>query len=165
MNSVILYTGEKGVGKSTYLQELFLLKPNVCGILQPRIKGIKFLVDIESAEKRRLELDSNSPMENVITIGDYLFSRDTFLWGTQKLTEAIMRANGLLIIDELGPLELSGAGLEPLLSEIITKSIVQKKNLLLVVRPTLIQQVIAIYGLPSPLIVWYGEKIPVESAC
>lgn len=160
MNNVFIYSGEKGVGKSTFLQEMFLQKPNVSGILQPRINGIKYLVDVETGEKRKLELQYQTEEEKIITIGNYIFSAETFLWGQQKLIDAIKSPNRLIIIDEIGPLELSGSGLEPVLTEIISKAISEVKKLILVVRPTLISDVIKKYTIDSSLFIKYGEKIP-----
>ncbi|MFA6979302.1 MAG: nucleoside-triphosphatase [Ignavibacteriaceae bacterium] len=159
MNNVVIYTGEKGVGKSAYLQEIFLQKLNVCGILQPRINGIKYLVDVVSGEKRKLELESVALEEKVITIGTYTFSEETFLWGKKKLIEAIASGNNLVIIDEIGPLELRGSGLEPVLFGIIFKAIASEKKLLLVVRPTLVEEVNEKYGLLNPVVIHYGEKL------
>lgn len=159
MNNVFIYTGEKGVGKSTYLQEIFLRKQNVCGILQPRINGIKYLVDVVSGEKRKLELENQTEEEKIITIGNYIFSEETFLWGQQILIDAIQSTNRLIIIDEIGPLELRGSGLEPLLSQIISKAITEEKKLILVVRPKLVEEVKEKYGLLNPVVIQYGERI------
>lgn len=160
MSNVFIYSGEKGVGKSTFLQVMFLQKPNVCGILQPRIKGIKYLVDVVTGDKRKLELQYQTEEEKIITIGNYIFSAETFLWGQQKLVGAIQSPNTLIIIDEIGPLELSGSGLEPVLTEIIFKAITWEKNLLLLVRPKLINIFLEKYNLPSPIIIHHGDKIP-----
>ncbi|MFA6596339.1 MAG: nucleoside-triphosphatase [Ignavibacteriaceae bacterium] len=158
MSDVFIYTGEKGIGKSTYIQERFLQKPGVCGILQPRIDGIKYLVDVVSGEKKRLELDPLHPQEEVITIGNYAFSKEIFRWGRQKLSEAASSANNLLIVDEIGPLELSSTGLEPELTMVIQSGLNSGKNLLLVVRPKLIEEVKEKYGLTNPVVISYGEQ-------
>ncbi|MDP1995217.1 MAG: nucleoside-triphosphatase [Ignavibacteria bacterium] len=159
MNNVFIYTGEKGVGKSTYLQEIFLRKQNVCGILQPRIKGIKYLVDVVSGEKRKLELENQTEEEKVVTIGNYIFSSEALLWAQQILVDAIQSTNKLILIDEIGPLELRGSGLEPLLSQIISKAITEEKKLILVVRPKLLEDVKEKYGLLNPVVIQYGERI------
>lgn len=159
MNNVFIYTGEKGVGKSTYLQEMFLQKLNVCGILQPRINGIKYLVDVISGEKRKLELQNQTEEEKIVTIGNYIFSEETFLWGQQKLIYAIQSTNRLIIIDEIGPLELSGSGLEPILSEIISTAIAREEKLLIAIRPNLVEEVEEKYGLLNPVIIQYGKRI------
>jgi len=161
MNNIFIYTGEKGVGKSTHLSQTFLHRENACGILQPRLEGIKFLVDIKSKEKRKLELDKPAADEKVITIGNYLFSKETFQWGQQKLSEAVATEGKLLIIDEIGPLELDGSGLEPILSGVISKGISLEKILLLVVRPKLVEEVKEKYGLLKPVVINYGEMIPI----
>jgi len=160
MSEIYIYTGEKGIGKSTLLQKLFLKKENVGGILQPRLDGIKYLVDIESGEKRKLELDENESGAETISIGSYLFSAETFLWGQQKLNDAFTSTNRLLIVDEIGPLELNGSGLEPALTKIISSSIDLKIKLLLVVRPKLIEQVVLNYNLNSPIVFHHGENFP-----
>lgn len=160
MNNVLIYTGEKGVGKSNYLQEIFLQKLNVCGILQPRINGIKYLVDVVSGEKRKLELENQIEEEKDVTIGNYIFSSEALLWAQQILVDAIQSPNRIIIIDELGPLELRGSGLEPLLSQIISKATTEEKRLILVVRPTLIDLIIAKYNLSSPIVIHHGDIIP-----
>jgi len=162
MSDVFIYTGEKGIGKSTYLQERFLQKSGACGILQPRIDGIKYLVDVVSGEKKRLELDLLDPQEEVITIGNYAFSKETFRWGRQKLSEAASSANNLLIVDEIGPLEFSSSGLEPELTKVIQDGLSRQKNLLLVVRPKLVEEVKERYGVSNTVVIWYGEQIPSE---
>lgn len=163
MNNVLIYTGEKGVGKSTDLQEKFLQKLNVCGILQPRINGIKYLVDVVSGERRKLELENYTEEEKVITIGNYIFSSEALFWAQQILVDAIQTTNRLIIIDEIGPLELSGSGLEPVLSEIIFEAITIEKKLLLVVRPTLVEEVKKKYGFLNPDVIQYGEKLNFSS--
>ncbi len=162
MSNVFIYTGEKGEGKSTYLQEMFLQKQNVCGILQPRINGIKYLVDVVSGEKKRLEFDNQAEVGKAVTIGNYIFSEETFHWGKEKLSNAITAQNDLVIVDEIGPLELRGSGLEPVLSEIISTGISLGKKFILVVRPALIDEVIAKYNLLSPVVIQHGEIIPSE---
>ncbi|MDP3150558.1 MAG: nucleoside-triphosphatase [Ignavibacteria bacterium] len=162
MSNVFIYTGEKGVGKSTYLQEIFLQKPNVCGILQPRINGIKYLVDVVSGEKRRLELENQTADEKIVTIGNYIFSEEVFLWGQQKLVDTIETTNELIIIDEIGPLELSGSGLAPVLSELISRSVAKQNKVLLIVRPALIEKVITQYSLHVPIILHHGQGLPIE---
>jgi len=163
MTNIFIYTGEKGVGKSTFLSENFLRKPDVCGILQPRLNGKKYLVDIVSGEKKKLELAEQIGDKKVLRIGNYVFSEETFLWGKQKLSEAIASVNKLLIIDEIGPLELRGCGLEPVLSGVISEAITFQKKLILVVRQKLVEEVKEKYGLVDPVVIHYGEKFPLES--
>jgi len=160
MSNVFIFSGEKGVGKSTYLQEIFLRKQNVCGILQPRIKGIKYLVDVISGEKRKLELENQTEEEKVVTIGNYIFSSEALLWAQQILVDALQSPNRLIIIDEIGPLELRSSGLEPVLTEIISEAIAEEKKLILVVRPTLIDLIIAKYNLSSTVVIHHGEIFP-----
>ena len=68
----------------------------------------------------------------------YSFDADVFSWVIGRLRAAISQGCDLLIVDEIGPLELErGRGLAPLLSDLSARRL---PPLLLVVRPELIGQ-------------------------
>jgi len=162
MSSVFIYTGEKGIGKSSFLQGKFLLKPNVGGILQPRINGVKYLLDVVTGQRKKLELEHETSEGKVIVIGNYVFSEAAFRWGKEILSNANSSMNKLIIVDEIGPLEMRGSGLEPVLSGIITNGITLNQKFILVVRPALIESVIAAYHLITPVILQHGDNIPFD---
>ena len=113
-----------------------------------------------SGEKRKLELENQTEEEKVVTIGNYIFSSEALLWAQQILVDALQSPNRLIIIDEIGPLELRSSGLEPVLTEIISEAIAEEKKLILVVRPTLIDLIIAKYNLSSTVVIHHGEIFP-----
>lgn len=111
MGKIVLVTGDRGVGK-TYLcrrivEEAQRLGYSCAGVLSPAVfeggekVGIT-LVDISSGEKRPLAGVGGDP--EGLRWGRYRFVSSTLEWATEVLGAA--SPCDLLIIDELGPLEL-----------------------------------------------------------
>ena len=83
-------------------------------------------------------------------IGNYIFSIEVFDWAKRQIQKAVKTGNQWLIIDEIGPLELKGQGLEPAISEILQNyKLSRDHRLLLVVRENLIEEVIKHYQLQN----------------
>jgi nucleoside-triphosphatase THEP1 len=84
-------------------------------------------------ETRNLKLSTGGPHT-----GRYSFDADVFSWVVDRLRTAISQGCDLLIVDEIGPLELEQErGLAPILSALTRGEVPQ---LLVVVRPELIGQ-------------------------
>lgn len=80
-------------------------------------------------------------------VGRYTFSSQTFSWANQVLIET-SNLTGLkwLVVDEIGPLELQGKGLNPAL-ETIFSNLPPHLNLVLVIREKILESVLEVYGL------------------
>lgn len=109
-NTIIL-TGERGVGKTTICQKTVALaqsKSYVChGILTLSLpNGERDVVDVGSGGKRRLTVGPDA--EQVVVQGRFRFDPETLAWGNQVLSRA--HDCQLLVIDELGPLEVERGG-------------------------------------------------------
>lgn len=124
-------TGEIGVGKTTVCRRaLHLLRARgmtCCGILTPPrldARGAKIGINaLDVATGEQWELADYVPTGGE-TIGPYTFHQETLAWANARL-EAAVAAPGragqpkLLVVDEIGPLELVRKGgfaalLEPL---------------------------------------------------
>jgi nucleoside-triphosphatase THEP1 len=136
-SSIIILTGERGVGKTTTSHETVALaqaKEYVCGgiitLTQP--DGERDLLDVGSGETRRLTLPPDA--KPAIECGRFHFDPDTMGWGNMVLAHATPCQ--LLVVDELGPLELEqGRGCKTAFA------VLQKGNFglgLVVVRPELV---------------------------
>jgi len=158
MGKIIIYSGEKGIGKSSYLKKSFGKHLGVEGILQPRMDGIKYLENLSSGEYRQLELHNEFHSPGNVRIGDYIFSEAVFKWGRDTLLNCFLLNPSFLIIDEIGPLELAGSGLEPALSKLLILLKESETKALLVVRPALIERVIDIYKLEDVRLIHFGEE-------
>ena len=126
-----LVTGDIGAGKTTAVGRVVALaraRGYVCaGLWAPalvidgvdgRKTGIE-AVDLSSGERRLL-----ARMSLVATgeqLGRYSFDPDAIAWANGVLAEAVAAQPDLLVVDEIGPLELErGGGLAPVLELLAT---------------------------------------------
>jgi len=112
-----MVTGPRGVGKTTFCR---LLAGHACtagwdvaGLLSPAVieEGFKtgvLVEDLRTSEQRPLASAAPHPPFD-LQLGDWFFDRATLDWGNHVLETCL--PCDLLIVDELGPLELMrGAG-------------------------------------------------------
>lgn len=148
MSQIFLLSGAVHSGKTTRLTQWIKDKDNVDGILQPVIDGKRYIKIISSGEIRLLEILGDSDNKNIITIGNYKFSSESFNWTRNQLILSFQKSPHWLIIDEFGKLELDDKGLEPALGKIIYElknyPII---NLIVVVRDYLISGFLHKYSL------------------
>lgn len=109
--SIIILTGERGVGKTTACRETVALakaKGYTCGgiltLTQP--DGELDVTDVNSDETHRLTLPPD--VKPAIIQGRFRFAPETIGWGNTVLAQATPCQ--LLVVDELGPLELERKG-------------------------------------------------------
>jgi len=118
-----LVTGEIGCGKTTVCRRtLDLLRAQGImpgGVLSPArldAKGTKIgidVLDVMTGERRPLARRVPGGGE---TTGDYSFDERALAWANARLQAAVAAGPGLLVVDEIGPLELvRGGGLAALL--------------------------------------------------
>lgn len=145
MNPVYILTGPVKSGKTTNLKIWCERQNSADGILAPVSQNKRHLYHISNKTSRLLErvVNDSQPLK----IGTYSFDESAFRWARNKLKEAAGSSPEWLIIDEIGPLELTGKGLEPAVSEILKTIIYKEIRLLLVVRKPLVEQVIMHYNL------------------
>jgi nucleoside-triphosphatase len=115
---LVLVTGDSGSGKTTWCLELIdLARRNgirVYGVVSPPVldDGHKVaidLMDVSTGERRRLAVarpDAKQASANQLDISTLHWTFDPFVlaWGDQILDH--LDAGELLVLDELGPLEL-----------------------------------------------------------
>jgi nucleoside-triphosphatase THEP1 len=105
--SIIVLTGERGAGKSTACRETVTLaqaKDYTCGgIITLALPGDELdVLDVGNSETRRLTLPPDA--KPAIIQGRFHFSYETIGWGNMALAHATPCQ--LLVVDELGPLEI-----------------------------------------------------------
>ncbi len=144
MKNIFILTGEIKTGKTTRLMQWATNKTSIDGIFQPVIDGRRFIYHISSKTLKPLE---TMQTENIISIGKYKFSIQTFEWAQEILREAFNNQNKWIIIDEVGPLELKGTGLEPEFHKLISETKNSSVKLILVIRNSILNDVIKFYNL------------------
>jgi nucleoside-triphosphatase len=141
MNRIVLITGERGVGKTFLCQKVVeeaqRAGHSCAGLLSPprsevqQKEGIG-LLDVRSGEERPLATADDA--SHGLRWGRYRFATSTLEWGSRVLAEAT--PCDLLVVDELGPLELeTGQGLVKALDVLVQGDYALA---LVVVRPELI---------------------------
>lgn len=144
-----LVTGTIHSGKSSTLANWCQSRNDVYGILSPVENGKRFFLDISTGEKFSME---STPDEiSTIPIGKFNFSMNAFSKAVEIITRSTYNKKGWLVIDEIGPLELSGRGFDEVLKEILQNSPSNMK-IILVVRDTIKDDVIKRYFLEDHLI-------------
>jgi len=121
VGSVYVVTGERGSGKSTVCAQTVLLAQAaglaVTGILTeregPQEGALRRVIDIRSGERRRfgsrpasVRDSSNDPAASDPLTPGWEFESEVFAWANEVLSRAV--PSDLMIVDELGPLELVG---------------------------------------------------------
>lgn len=120
------------------------------GILTPDIDESRKLIFLDTEEEIPLEVEETYRGE-VIRVGRYIFSQQSFEIAKKKIESLHNSQSRLIIIDEIGTLEVNNLGFEPSLSAYIDyfKTNVEHSQLILVVRDTLLSKVIEKYNLDN----------------
>lgn len=158
---VALVSGEIGAGKTTVCQkvvEAARARGFTCGgLLTPALleEGCKvgiLGVNLTGDERRvlaRKDRDLGGPR-----VGCYHFTADAFPWANAVIDSAIKARCDLLVVDEIGPLELiQGGGLAPaldLLSAVSRALVVVRRSLVNTLRDRL--ERVGRASLPAPTI-------------
>lgn len=123
--------------------------PAVDGVLAPVIGGERHLLHAASGETRNLEqIASDDP---VVAVRRFRFNGSVFAWA-RSLIGAVSEQTEWIVIDEIGPLELRGGGLEPAVGELFARFRLdagreRTPGIVLVVRDTLVERALSHFGL------------------
>ena len=146
---LILWTGPRHSGKTTSAADLAKKVKNkgfsVSGLLAPSIYTNGQLtgfdaVNISSGE--RIQLSQRKQATESNSVGEFTFSKEGLKFGSNALDSTSARSADLIIIDEFGPLELTGGGWRKNTDSILSDT---KALLVLVVRDEIINKVKKLY--------------------
>lgn len=151
MSRIFIYTGLVQSGKTTRLASWVKTKKSKGGLLAHTVKGEKHLESLHSGEIKNLGISPHDP--DGISVGRYWFSSKVLSWARKQLFLAVDSKVDLLIVDEIGPLELEGKGYEPAFREIIASKLARDMTLIIVVRNHLVDRVITHFDLNRAIII------------
>lgn len=144
-SSITILTGAIHSGKTSYLIRHYSGKEKVYGILTPVVNDKRLFQNIATGERFAMEAIAD---EESFSVGRYKFSRAAFTSAITILEDAIHQKEGILILDEIGPLELKREGFYE-----VTKEIIANANPLLekiiVIRENILQNVIELFEIKS----------------
>ncbi|OZV70724.1 nucleoside-triphosphatase [Winogradskyella aurantia] len=148
---IYLLTGPIRSGKTNTLQKWIQYRSDVDGLLCPDDnQGKRYFFEIKTAKRFKLEIDRDNNHDTIV-IGPFTFLNSAFNRANTYLLKAAKDTNvNYFVIDEIGKLELKNMGLHESAEHIIAA---HKKgsntHLVLVVRDTLLEQVIAHYNITN----------------
>lgn len=140
MQRVILLTGPTHSGKTGALSAT-VRQPGVAGLLAPDVHYGRILEDLKSGELERFQIHDDR--EPFVEIGPYHFRSAAFEWANSRLIAAVRSSAKVIVVDEIGPLELRGEGLRKGVDEVLART---EGTAIFVVRDRLIGQVEALVG-------------------
>jgi molybdopterin-guanine dinucleotide biosynthesis protein A len=139
----LLVVGEPGSGKTSWCREYINRRresgSSVGGILSPAIEkqgqrvGSNALDLLTGKEVPFARLSGHGCFKGGEMVGDYTISRDGIIFACDAIKRAVESRCDLVVIDEVGPLELGGKGLMPAVELALASPV----NLLIVVRSSL----------------------------
>ncbi len=146
---IYILTGPIGSGKTTKLEKWVKKQKSVGGILMPVIEGKRHLYSIHSGELIPVELKDDVSTDEVIKIGKYRFSKNVFEWGNREILNAYDK-HEIVIIDEIGPLELNGKGFYSSLTYIFSDPAkIESKKTVIVVRKGFVEKVTGFFSIKN----------------
>ncbi len=145
MKNVIILTGSKRSGKSTAVENWIKRKAGgVVGILSPKINEKRYFKSISTGEEWAMEASEN---EESLNIGKYNFSKSAFDKASELLLNAAKdKTAELLVIDEIGPLELKNEGFFTTLKSILAMED-GIESILLVIREGIVNDIRQHFGI------------------
>lgn len=158
MKKILIYSDKIKSGKTTNLFRWVAGKKSIGGILQPVVNNKRYIYSITDKSLIQLEISENQSKnfteDLIIKIGKYIFLKSAFDKAKEILSRDINKNLDWLIIDEIGPLELEGKGLEPLVGRIINQIDELDSFVILVVRDSLLNAVLEKYELHNKYDFW-----------
>jgi len=158
MNEIFILKGAKQSGKTTQLVNWVINNDDCSGILAPVIDGKRHLYSIST--KQNKELEAKFTDVDTVSIGRFVFNESVFSWGREQLNNSLQSNKKYLVIDEIGPLEIQGKGLEPIASKILQTIWKQESiSLILVVRESLVDEVISHFNLEGVRLINHIDEL------
>lgn len=165
---IIIISGEVGQGKTTFLKKIIeLLKNNkikAVGFISPAILDNEkrigyYITDLLTGEEKMISGTTGN--ENMVKTGKYYFSNEGFDFGKKILSKESISAAQIVVIDEIGFLEINNGGWASCLTDILINS---ELPVIIVVRSKLVETVIQKWEMPNPLVIETGSCSPTEAA-
>ena len=144
---VYILTGPIQSGKTTSIKEWAKNQQNIWGILTPVITEKRFFLDL--ATGNQFPMEAGILDEDVWEVGRFRFSKSSFEKATAIIRES-MKKEGLLVFDEIGPLELRGEGFSNILKQTLRE---RRGATLLVVLEGVLDEVLDYFKIENAVVI------------
>ena len=140
---IVIVCGEINIGKTTALQQWLSTNHHfkITGFLTPKTLRERMFLKIDSNTYLKMLAEENEL--ETLNIGKYKFSLSSFNDIANYTLKSLTSKPDFVVMDEIGPLELKGLGFHELLKSLLSSD----SNLILVIRNTLLEEIIQHYHL------------------
>jgi nucleoside-triphosphatase len=145
--SVVVLTGEVQTGKTTALLNWCEGK-RITGFATPVVNGLRVVRPLPDGECLPFEITGASA--DGVSIGRYHLSLQALVEMNKLLKQACFENADWIVVDEVGPLELREQGLYAGVVHVLRHA---KGNILLVVRKSILDEVIATFQLTDSRVI------------
>ncbi len=147
---ILILTGPTRNRKTTTLMKWAESRDDCGGVLSPDVRGLRQLYNVRT--KEMIGWQHKMPEEGDIIVGRFSFDPEGFISAISWLNDAMADTSvHYVILDEAGRLELQGKGFDTWLKSVLPFP--QDKTLVLVVRRSLMDDIIAHYGIEDVSVV------------
>jgi nucleoside-triphosphatase THEP1 len=143
MRITYILTGPVRSGKTTALTE-WSASRDVGGVLSPDGNGGRVFLDLMTG--REEEMEANDPSADDLLVGRFRFRKAAFDFAKAGLERASQAQKDYIVVDEVGPLELQGLGLDTAVKGLLKRD--KAHAVIVVVREGLVEAVVNHYDLP-----------------
>lgn len=157
-NKIFILSDKINSGKTTLLETWFNENKDISGFISPKIEGKRHFQNLDTGEKRLVEIENSS-----LQIGKYSFDPEVFSWVEKILMDQIQSGKEWIIIDEIGPLEIrKEQGFHQLIVKIIAHNFDVKSKIIFVVRDFMVAEFLEKYKFENPKILSKNNFIAKE---
>lgn len=154
---IILLNGRVQSGKTSALMELLKIPdPDIGGFLTPDRHGSRILLNPENADVIPFQASTENPIADVISVGRFSFFTNSFDRAEKWTSDQQRKGLPLIIIDEIGKLELKDLGFHALITTLLSEQKNYQKYLF-VIRDYLMDDIIKKYNLEGASMITLKE--------
>jgi iron complex transport system ATP-binding protein len=165
---VFIVTGGINQGKTSFARQIAEILRNrgiiirglfTLGNTNNSSRSAYYIKDISTGSEA--ELCSTTPDSNRLAYGRFYFNEKTILYGREILTSSIDNSPGLVVIDEIGPLEINDEGWAPAIERLV---VCNASPQLWVVRERLVKPIMRKWNVGDIIVININEDSPEEAA-
>lgn len=143
---IYILTGPIRSGKTTALEVWAKDQKGLGGFLSPDRANRRKILLLSSNETIPFECDLNMDVD-AIPVGKFNFLKSSFDTASARTLLDIHAGKALIVIDEIGKLELRNQGFSALLKQVLLMQSNHHFDLYLVIRDTLLKQILAQFSI------------------
>jgi len=148
---IYIFTGDIRTGKTQTILALCNGRKDVGGFLSPDEDGKRVILGLNNRKIIPFEIEDDT--QEVISVGRFHFLKAAFAESSSwALEDAESNDLQFVVVDEIGKLELQKRGYHDLILELVKKDW-QNKDLVIVIRDFLLDELVDQYGLEKAIVV------------